>query len=478
VHRDHRIPLAAAAVALVTLSTPRLAAAQTPGPANAVTPRVHRPPARAPNVVLVMMDDMGYGDLGSYGAPDARTPNIDRLAREGVRLTDAYANGAVCTATRAGLISGRYQQRAGLEWVLTGSSADRERGLPADGMSLPALLKTTGYATGLFGKWHLGWKPEFRPNAHGFDEFFGFLSGAHDYYSGSADGPPDLYENAKPVEPSGYLTDAITRHAVGFVTRHAGGGPFFLEVAYNAVHWPFEPPDRPPAAGSAPRPLRQMADDSLPATRGDYVRMLERADQGVGEILAALDRLGLAGNTLVIFTNDNGGEWLSRNAPLFHRKGTLWEGGIRVPLILRWPGVLPAGKTSAQVAITMDLTASILAAAGTRLPEGYRPDGIDLLPILRGNGPLRERRLFWRISQPDRRQRAVRSGRWKLLIDGGQLLLFDVAGDPGERSDLAARHPEIVGRLERLLADWERDVGRYPMRKTQRRRGVGPSGSS
>jgi arylsulfatase A-like enzyme len=421
--------------------------------------RVPEPAARQPNVVLVLMDDMGYGDLGSYGAPDARTPNVDRLAREGVRLTDAYANGDVCTPTRAALISGRYQQRVGLVSVLTGSPADRERGLPATGTSLPALLKANGYATGLLGKWHLGWKPEFGPSAHGFDEFFGFLSGAHDYYTSTSDGPPDLYENTTPVEPAGYLTDEITRRAVSFVTRHAGG-PFFLEVAYNAVHWPFQPPDQPPtdAERSAPRPLRQMPDDSVPATRRDYVRMLERADQGVGEVLAALDRLGLARNTLVIFTNDNGGEWLSRNAPLFHRKGTLWEGGIRVPLILRWPGVLPARKTSRQVAITMDLTASILAATGTKAPEGYRPDGIDILPMLRGERPLLERQLFWRIARPARQQRAVRSGAWKLMVDGGQYLLFDLDQDPGERNDLAARRPNLVVRLKQLLADWEKDV--------------------
>jgi arylsulfatase A-like enzyme len=179
----------------------------------------------------------------------------------------------------------------------------------------------------------------------------------------------------------------------------------------------------------------------------------------VGEILAALERRGLARNTLVIFTNDNGGEWLSRNAPFFHRKGTLWEGGIRVPLILRWPGALPAGKVSGQVAITMDLTASILAAAGVRAPDGYRPDGIDILPIIRGDAPLRERRLFWRWDRPDRRQRAVRSGQWKLLADANQLLLFDLAADPGERNDLAGAHPDLVARLERLLNDWEADVG-------------------
>ncbi len=423
------------------------------------------PAQRPPNVVLVMMDDLGYGDLGSYGASDVRTPNIDRLAREGVRLTDAYANGAVCTPTRAALISGRYQQRVGLEWVLTVSPTDRERGLPAVETSLPALLKKNGYATGLVGKWHLGSKPEFGPNAHGFDEFYGFLGGAHSYYTNRAEiagvgpGAPDLFENTTPVEATGYLTNEITRRAVSFITRHADG-PFFLEVAYNAVHWPFQPPDRPPteAERRAGRPLRQMPDDSVAATRQDYVRMLERADQGVGEILAALHQRGLTNSTLVVFTNDNGGEWLSRNAPLFHRKGTLWEGGIRVPLILRWPGELPPGKISGQVAITMDITASILAATGARPPASYRPDGINILPILRGKAPLLERRLFWRWARPDRQQRAARVGQWKLLVDASQLLLFDLSVDPGERTDLAARRPDLVATLKRLLADWEADV--------------------
>ena len=439
-------------VALLSLAWSTLAA-------HGVAQARHPQPAARPNVVLVLMDDLGYGDVGSYGGPDAKTPNIDRLAREGVRLTDAYANGPVCTPTRAALISGRYQQRVGLEWVLEGPPPNPDGGLPVTGTSLPALLKTNGYATGLVGKWHLGWKPEFGPNAHGFDEFYGFLSGAHDYYTRAPDGPSDLYENTTPVEPAGYLTDEITRRAVNFITRRAGG-PFFLEVAYNAVHWPFEPPDRPPtdADRAARRPLRQMPGDSMTATRQDYVRMLERADQGVGEILAALDRLGLARATLVIFTNDNGGEWLSRNAPLFHRKATLWEGGIRVPLILWWPERLPAGKTSAQVAITMDLTASIIAATGTTLPDSYHPDGIDLLPILRGDAPLRDRNLFWRINRPSRQQRAVRSGRWKLLSDGGLLLLFDLATDPGERTDLAAQHLDLVIKLKDLIASWERDV--------------------
>lgn len=420
---------------------------------------------RPPNVVLVIMDDLGYGDLGSYGAPDVRTPNIDRLARDGVRLTDAYANGAVCTPTRAALISGRYQQRVGLEWVLTVSPADRERGLPALPTSLPALLKANGYATGLFGKWHLGAKPEFGPNAHGFDQFYGFLGGAHSYYTDRAElfgvgpGAPDLFEDTTPVAATGYLTDEITRRAVGFIARHADR-PFFLEVAYNAVHWPFQTPDHPPsdAERGAGRPLRQMPDDSVTATRQDYVRILERADQGVGEILAALDRRGLTRNTLVVFTSDNGGEWLSRNAPLFHRKGSLWEGGIRVPLILHWPARLPRGTVSGQVAITMDITASILAATGARVPAEHRPDGIDILPILRGEVPPVERRLFWRWARPERQQRAARVGQWKLLVDANQLLLFDLGVDPGERTDLAARRPDVVAALKRLITEWEADV--------------------
>lgn len=420
-----------------------------------------------PNVVLILMDDMGYGDIGSYGVKDAKTPNLDRLAREGIRLTDAYANASNCSPTRAGFISGRYQQRFGIEWPLGAAPGDSARGLPVSGTSLPALLKKNGYATGLIGKWHLGDKPEFGPLAHGFDEFFGLLGGAVDYYTHRrGDGRPDLYENTTPVETPAYLTDEITRRAVGFVDRHSTG-PFFLEVAYNAVHWPFQPPDMPASAlHRVPRPsvpgargegLYQGPDDAVPATRRDYVRMLERADEGMGKILAELDRRGLTKNTLVIFTNDNGGEWLSRNAPLLHRKSTLWEGGIRVPLILRWPGHLPANKSSAQVAMTMDLTASILAATGSAVPATYRPDGVNLLPSLSGESAIIERQVYWRRLRPSL-QRAVRSGRWKLLEDGDNYYLFDVSTDPGERRDLTTEHLDLVRKLHAALDAWEKDV--------------------
>lgn len=420
-----------------------------------------------PNVVLILMDDLGYGDIGSYGVSDARTPNLDRLAREGVRFTDAYANGPNCSPTRAGLISGQYQQRFGIEWPLGAVADDTARGLPATGTTLPALLKKNGYATGLIGKWHLGFKQEFGPNAHGFDEFFGFLSGAVGYYSHKrGDGTADLYENTKPVEVPAYLTDEITRRSVRFVEKHSTE-PFFLEVAYNAVHWPFDVPDLPATSHSdAPQPTAPAGDLRLyqgptvgrPATRRDYVRILERADEGVGQILAMLDRRGLASNTIVIFTNDNGGEWLSRNAPLRNRKSTLWEGGLRVPLIMRWPGHLPANKTSAQVAITMDLTASILAATNTSIPDTYKLDGINLLPTLSRGSPIVDRQLFWRTKRP-RDQRAVRSGRWKLVQDINDYYLFDVSNDPGERHDLTAAHPELVRQLSAALDLWEKAVG-------------------
>jgi arylsulfatase A-like enzyme len=256
---------------------------------------------------------------------------------------------------------------------------------------------------------------------------------------------------------------------VSFVDRHARA-PFFLEVAYSATHWPFQPPDRRPSDPKAvPRPqetgdrrLLQGPEDPVPATRQDYVRMLERMDEGVGTILSALERHGLTRNTLVIFTNDNGGEWLSRNTPLAHRKSTLWEGGIRVPLILRWPERLPRGKTSAQVAATMDVTASILAASGTPIPSGHRLDGIDILPALSGASPVVDRQLFWRVTRPEIQQKAVRSGRWKLLIDQRHYLLFDLSEDAAERRDLAAAHPDLVVKLKNLHAAWEKEVDQNP----------------
>jgi len=416
-----------------------------------------QPSAPKPNIVLIITDDVGYGDLGSYGAPDIKTPNIDSLAKNGTRLTDFYANGSSCTPTRAGLISGRYQQRFMLERPLGhASSDDGKLGLTANGRSLPQLLKNAGYATGLIGKWHLGYLQPNGPLAHGFDTFFGFKAGYTDYWQHiDPGGEPDLFDNDKPVTASGYMTDLITERSLKFIDDHARQ-PFFLEVAYNAAHWPYQDPDRPSTAVDHSRHLQPY--DEPTNTRADYIKIMERADRGVGQILAALDRLKLADGTLVIFTNDNGGEWLSRNAPLFNRKFSLYEGGIRVPAILRWPGHIPAGVVSPQVGITMDLTATALAVAGAAVPADAKLEGINLIPALGRGGQTVSRTLFWRVNTFSLNQRATRDGNWKLLIDGGRFMLFDLSRDVGERTDLAASNTAIVRKLRQQLVAWEKDV--------------------
>jgi arylsulfatase A len=414
-----------------------------------------------PNVVLIITDDLGYGDLGSYGATDIRTPHLDQLARDGVRLTQFYANAPTCTPTRAGLITGRWQQRVALEQPLgMVRPADYDRGLVVTGRTLPQLMKNAGYATALVGKWHLGWKPEFSPNRHGFDYFFGLKAGFHDFYTHTTPDTPvpgghDLYENDSLVTVPGYTTDLITERSVRFIERNARR-PFFVDVSYNAPHWPYQVPDRPSVARDSARHLRAW-DDST-STRADYAAMVERVDAGVGRILATLDRLGLRDNTIVIFTNDNGGEWLSRNAPLFHNKFSVWEGGLRVPMIVRWPGHLRAGTVSHQVGITMDLTRSILAAARAPLPADLKLEGVDILAILAGRAPETERTLYWRVLNPPRQQAAIRSGDWKLVLDAGLPLLFNLKTDVGERENLVTREPAIVRRLFDMYRAWEADV--------------------
>ncbi len=286
--------------------------------------------------------------------------------------------------------------------------------------------------------------------------FFGFKAGYIDYYAHTdGGGQLDLFENDTRVDVPGYMTDLITERSVEFIEQNAQR-PFFLSVQYNAGHWPYQPPDKPSVARDNARHLQPY--DPATGTREDYVAMLERADDGIGEILAALADQGLAENTMVIFTNDNGGEWLSRNAPLFHRKWTLWEGGIRVPTIFRWPGRIPPGRVTHQVGITMDLTATILAGTHTTVPEEARLEGINLLPILEGQTPEVERNLFWRTRVGNQFQRAVRSGDWKLLVDGRATLLFNLDSDIGERFDMANQRQDIARRLRQLLTEWEADV--------------------
>lgn len=421
-----------------------------------------------PNIVFVLVDDFGYADSGPYGAKDIRTPNMDRLARDGVKFTDFYSNAPVCTPTRCGFLTGRWQQRVGFEWAM-GFSADSFRrrghewvrepdihglGLPTSVPTLPRMLKQAGYATGAFGKWHLGYKDEFNPTKHGFDEYFGELLGHCDYYNHAYyDGTYALRDGLKPVKVEGYLTDLINRRAVEFVRQHTGE-PFFLYVPHLAVHCPYQPPGRPlPAVTKA-----NMYDGD----RRTYAAMVEKVDEGVGMLLTELERHGLLDNTLVVLSSDNGGERYSDNSPLFHHKSTLWEGGIHVPCLMHWPAKLPRGKITNQVGITMDLTATFAAIAGVK-PDSNRPfDGINLLPIVAGEEPERPRTLCWRIDRAGRQQKAVRHGPWKYMQDANVEMLFQLTDDISERRDLSFQHPETFAELKRHLAEWEAELAKVP----------------
>ncbi|HBY62589.1 MAG TPA: twin-arginine translocation pathway signal protein, partial [Solibacterales bacterium] len=368
-------------------------------------------------------------------------------ARSGVRFTRAYANAPVCSPTRAALMTGRYPHRLGIEYVFR--PATPGKGLLPSETTVARLLRDAGYRTALSGKWHLGAEDEFSPLKHGFEEFFGFRGSDHDYYSHrTLEGKPDLYENDRLVERTGYSTDLFGAWAADYIRRQRKGGPpFFLYAAFNAPHWPFQPPGKPEDVRT---PETWMA-----GTRGDYVRMVERLDENVGRLLGALRESGLEENALVIFTNDNGGDRLSDNGGAFHHKFTVWEGGIRVPLLMRWPGVIERRGDCGQVAITMDLTATALRAAGAA-PRADRPlDGMDLTGAASGRDRDVERTIFWRHRN---QMRAARRGDWKLVRDSGYDLLFDLARDPGERRDLAFEQPQKVEELRGLLEAWEKEM--------------------
>ena len=414
--------------------------------------------AERPNVLFILADDLGYGDLSCYGRPDYDTPVLDALAADGVKLTSAYAAAPVCTPTRCGFITGRYPQRfeVGLEEPLTLRSPPV--GLPAAQPTIASRLRAVGYATALVGKWHLGWRPEFTPNRFGFDEFFGCLSGAVDYFTHRAPdaGPadlPDLWENDERVAPDGYVTDLFTERAVEYVSRRRTQ-PFYLSLHYTAPHAPWEgPADRATVDHTDHGPGPMVNGGSL----GAYAEMMRSMDEGIGRVLAALRRARLERDTLVIFTSDNGGERYSFNWPFSFQKGYLWEGGLRVPAIVRWPGVVPAGTVTDQAAITMDWTATILAAA--RAPLDAAPlDGENVLPVLTGEREAYDRTLFWRT----RPRAAARIGRWKYVREGEDEYLYDLAVDLGEKTDLKARQPAVFADVKARHAAWA--AGMLPRR--------------
>ncbi len=408
-----------------------------------------------PNLIFILADDLGYGDLGCYGAPDIRTPHLDRLAGEGVRFTEFYANGAICSPTRMAFLTGRYQQRYGMDNALY--YQEFGRGLPEDGHTIAARLKEAGYATGLSGKWHVGYDRERQPLQQGFDHFFGLLGGNHHYFSHvDRIGVPDLWLGNDAIEREGYSTDLVSTDAVEFVEKNRDR-PFFLYLSHPAPHFPWQGPD------DADKVIRPRKPEWQEGDRETYIAMVERMDEGIGDLMAKLDELDLADRTLVVFTSDNGGHSYSRNAPLRDYKGSLYEGGIRVPCIARWPGVIPAGETSAQVGITMDWTATFAALAGGEATS-REDEGIDLMPVLKGESDPVERTLFWRKKPGPKRkkvdlERAVRKGEWKYLEPAeGEPRLTHLARDVGETENVIDEHREKAAALKAELDAWQEDV--------------------
>ncbi|MFO7974025.1 MAG: sulfatase-like hydrolase/transferase [Candidatus Hydrogenedentota bacterium] len=413
--------------------------------------------ARKPNFVLIMADDLGYGDLGCYGNTRIKTPNLDALAAEGLRFTDFHSNAPVCSPTRAALVTGRYQQRTGIDGVIT-AKGHRDTGMPLDEITFAEILAPQGYDTAIFGKWHLGYPAAFNPVHQGFDTFRGYVSGNVDYHSHiDMVGEIDWWRDDKLEAEEGYVTDLITEHGVRFIEDHIDA-PFCLYLAHEAPHFPLQgrndKADREPGD---PHPTQGSRKDKENA----YKEMIEAMDEGIGRIVESLRRCGIEDNTLIFFCSDNGATKLGSNGPLRGNKGGLWEGGHRVPAIGYWPGRIRPGESQA-TAMTMDLFPTMAALAGAVVPPDRPIDGVDLTGHLLRREALPERTLFWRF----KRRAAVRKGPWKLVADKSvnepdrlnPARLFNLENDLGEQDDLAEKHPDMLVSLIAAYWTWEREV--------------------
>lgn len=494
------------------------------GAAIAAGPKLPRAQTRRPNILFILADDLGYGDLSCYGRPDYQTSNLDRLSREGVRFANAYSASPVCTPTRCAFITGRYpaRTRVGLEEPLHEKSILGDKvetlGLPPEHPTIASLLRANGYETALIGKWHLGYLPKFGPLQSGFETFFGIMSGAVDFFTHKdMEGEGDLFEGKVPVERIGYLTNMLTTRAVEYISRRgqrdkreSRGRPFYLSLHYTAPHWPWEGPTDIAVSRALGRGYDGFTAGGSLKT---YAAMMKSLDDGIGEVLEALTKANLDRSTLVIFTSDNGGERFSYNWPFRGQKFSLYEGGIRVPAIVRWPGVVPPSRVTEQTSITMDWTATMLAAGQTKPDPSFPLDGDDLLPIISGGRSRRlrsqisdpksqisdsqatgggesssrvtdggerslrasgggesssraadsggcdsrstyDRTLFWRNSNQD----AVRRGRWKYLNDGTREYLFDLSIDQREQANFREQNPAIFNQLRNEFQKWQSQV--------------------
>jgi len=428
----------------------------------ATAPVVSAAPIR-PNLVVIMADDMGYGDASCYGNTTYRTPHLDRLADEGLKFTDFHSSGTVCSPTRAGLLTGRYQQRAGIPGVINADpELNRHHGLAIREVTFAEVLREAGYPTAVFGKWHLGYHKRFNPVRHGFDHFRGYVSGNVDYISHfDRMGIADWWDRDRLVPEAGYSTHLITRHAVDYIKAHAdrsGKKPFCLYVAHECPHSPYQGPTDKPVRSLGRSKLKGAARKDVKAA---YREMMTEMDKGVGKIAEALRETGIAENTLVLFFSDNGANRNGLNGALRGHKGSVWEGGHRVPAIAWWPGTVAAGRTTSVTAITLDVMPTLIELAGARLPEGHRLDGRSLVAVLTGDKTTlrrpRKRTLFWQFGK----RAAVRREDWKLVV--GQLPdvavgLYDLRKDLGEQKNLVAAEPQMVKQLQAALEAWRADV--------------------
>jgi len=407
--------------------------------------------ASPPNILFILADDFGYADLSCYGRPDYKTPNIDRLATEGIKFTQAYANSAVCTASRVALITGRYQYRLpiGLEEPL----GRRNVGVPPSHPTIASLLRKGGYETTLLGKWHLGPFPDFGPLQSGYDHFWGFRGSSLDYFThkggGAQSNNDDLWDGDVKIHENGYLTELLATQAIKTIDRSVKARkPFFISLHFNAPHWPWEGPEDEAIS----QKLTNLGGFDA-GTIKIYARMVVAMDQQVGRILKALDAAGAARNTIVVFTSDNGGERFSDTWPFTGKKTELLEGGLRIPALVRWPGHIKPKTTTDQVAMTMDWLPTLLAAAGTQPDPAYPPDGINLVPFMtQAAAPVR-RRVYWRYRA--NAQQAVRDGDMKYLKINDNTFLFNVAEDPLERSNLKNHQPDEYKRLVQDYEEWQ-----------------------
>jgi arylsulfatase A-like enzyme len=405
-----------------------------------------------PNIVMIMADDLGYGDISCYGGTLANTPNLDKLAEEGVRFTDFHSNGPVCSPTRAALFTGLYQQRTGITSVINASN-NRDHGMPTDIPTMPQAMKKLGYSTALFGKWHLGIPERFNPSRRGFDTFKGFLAGNIDYHNHlDREGNLDWHQQTELKDEKGYITELMTKHALNYIDQNKDT-PFLLAIMHGAPHLPYQgPTDKGLRLANTPfnKQPKNLPDRD---TKQIYKEMIESMDKEIGKVVARLDRHNLRRNTLIVFCADNGQTGPGSSGGLKGKKSSINEGGHRVAGIFNWPGKLKP-QLCKSTAMTMDLMPTFLDMAGADSLENYKLDGISLLPLLTQSLPLPKRYTFWEYKG----KKAMRDGNWKLITSGKKTELYDLDKDLGEKHNLAGQYPEKVQSMSKIINEWYAEV--------------------